>query len=195
MLTAAEHPLRTTPLRAWTWIDSTPDGLVSFILITPASSDTGLGAVARAAGLQPPDQPLPAPGIRLILHDEYAMVVLPRAETALRVPTDEGWADFVRRGGTVVVILGDDPLEADSGRVEVEQYLLRAALPGGILMAKTTLATTYSDAEVRAEACVVCGRPGARLIPVGYAYTPTSGAPLGWSVVAHSTCATKESAR
>ncbi|MGV9271342.1 hypothetical protein ACWDRR_42645 [Kitasatospora sp. NPDC003701] len=181
------------PLSAWTWIDSTPEGLVAFVLITPATeASSGLGALAQAAGLESPDRPLPSPGLRLVLHDSYAMVILPRAKTALRIPTDEGWSDFVRRGGAVVVIMGERSLVHDAERTEVESYLLQSLLPGGLWMAKTSLAAAHPPAGVRGEACIVCGRGDGQLDPVGYAYTPTTGAPLGWAVVAHPTCPTEE---
>ncbi|MFB7672968.1 hypothetical protein ACFC26_16320 [Kitasatospora purpeofusca] len=188
MLATAERPLRGE-LSAWTWIDSTPDGLVSLVLITPASeSDPGLGPLAEMAGLLPPSAPLPSPGLRLVLHTDHAMVILPHAKTALQIPTDKGWADFVRRGGTVVVILGEQPLEAGAGREALERYLIAAMLPGRIWLGKTTLAADHTPAQVRGEKCVICGQAGGSLTPVGYAYTPTSGGPLGWPVVAHTVC-------
>ncbi|MFD5916159.1 hypothetical protein ACFVYP_07135 [Kitasatospora sp. NPDC058201] len=188
LMTAAERPTASA-LSAWTWIDSTPDGLVSMVLITPSdASSPGLGSLAARAGLLPPHEPLPAPGLRLVLHEDHAMAILPRAETALRFPTDEGWSDFARRGGTVVVILGEHPLEIGADRSAVERYLLRAMMPRQIWLGKTTVAADYAPSQVRGETCIVCGAGGGLLHPVGYAYTPTVGAPLGWPVVAHSTC-------
>ncbi|MFB7473969.1 hypothetical protein [Kitasatospora sp. NPDC056184] len=183
-MAAAEHPLRE--LSAWTWIDSTPDGLVSMVLITPAADGPpGLGALAERVGLRQPSEPLPSPGLRLVLHDGYAMVILPQAETALRIPADTGWADFVRRSGTVIVILGEQALAAGATRADVDRYLLDAVMPGRIWLGKTRLAADYASAQVRGETCIICGRAGRDLTPVGYAYTPTTGAPLGWPVAAH----------
>jgi hypothetical protein len=40
-----------------------------------------------------------------------------------------------------------------------------------------------TPAQKQHTACFECGAPGP-LVPAGYAYTKTSGAPLGWAVVA-----------
>ncbi|MGW6913695.1 hypothetical protein ACWGB8_07735 [Kitasatospora sp. NPDC054939] len=181
------RPLPSLSLSAWTWIDSTPEGLVSFVLVTPEGATGSLGPIAEQAGLAVPTEPLPAPGIRLVLQDRHAVVLLPGGAPALRVPADEGWADFVRRGGTVVVVLGTHPLAPDSGRIAVEQYLLTGALSREIWLGKSTLAADYSPQQVRAEACVRCGGTVGPFVPDGYAYTPVppGSAPLGWAVVAH----------
>ncbi|MFJ8429873.1 hypothetical protein ACIQ9P_01085 [Kitasatospora sp. NPDC094019] len=189
-MSTAERPLRNTELSAWTWIDSTPDGLASMVLVTPLGEGSpALGSLAERAGLLPPEAPMPTPDLRLVLHDSCAVVIMPRAETALRIPADAEWAAFVRRGGTVVVILGERPLEPGAGRAAVDRYLMDTIPPGRLWLGKTTLATAgHAPAQVRGGACVVCGLAGGVLEPVGYAYTPTSGAPLGWPVVAHAVC-------
>ncbi|MGW3072388.1 hypothetical protein [Kitasatospora sp. NPDC001132] len=190
MVTATERP--PLSLAAWTWIDSTPDGLVSFMLITPARADApGLRPIAVRAGLATPDLPLPSPGIRLVLTGPDALVLLPQMEGALRVGADEGWADFARRGGTIVVLMGQRYLGPTARRIEVEEYLQQVVLARQLWLGKTTLAGNYTDQQRRGEACVVCSRSEPPLAPAGHAYTATSGAPLGWAVVAHPTC-TKE---
>lgn len=158
MLTAAERSVPLT-LSAWTWIDSTPDGLVSFILITPADGDTpGLRPIATRAGLAAPDLPLPSPGIRIVLTGPDAIVLLPHVEGALRIAVEDGWADFVRRGGTIVLIMGQRHLDADARRVDVEEYLQQAMLSCQLWLGKTTLAADCTDQQRRNEACVVDGR-------------------------------------
>jgi hypothetical protein len=185
-------------LSAWTWIDSTPDGLVSFALVTPGAGGptaAEMQTLAEDAGFATPDQPLPSPGIRLVLQGPDAVIALPGAEHGLRIPADAGWADFVRRGGTVVVALGAQSLAAGADRVAVEAYILESLLPRRIWMGKTTLAAEYTAVQLRGEACVCCGRKEGPLVPAGHAYTPTSGAPLGWPVVACPAHAPEETAR
>ncbi|MFJ6616695.1 hypothetical protein ACIQOW_03800 [Kitasatospora sp. NPDC091335] len=192
MLTATD---RTVPLSlaAWTWIDATPDGLVSFMLITPARADApGLRPIATRAGLSAPELPLPSPGIRIVLDGPDALVLLPHVDGALRLAADEGWADFARRGGTIVLLMGQRYLDTAARRIDVEEYLQQALLSRQLWLGKTTLGADYTDQQRRAEACIVCGRHEAPLSPAGHAYTSTSGAPLGWPVVAHPSCTAQE---
>ncbi|MBD0673156.1 hypothetical protein [Streptomyces sp. CBMA156] len=192
MLTATD---RTVPLSlaAWTWIDSTPDGLVSFMLVTPARADApGLRRLATRAGLAAPELPLPSPGIRIVLDGPDALVLLPHVGNALRVSADEGWADFARRGGTIVLLMGQRYLDTAARRIDVEEYLQQALPSRQLWLGKTTLAADYTDQQRRAEACIVCGRHEPPLSPAGHAYTSTSGAPLGWAVVAHPSCTAQE---
>ncbi|MFE6050028.1 hypothetical protein ACFQ6N_04700 [Kitasatospora sp. NPDC056446] len=192
MLKATEHSVPLS-LSAWTWIDSTPDGLVSFMLLTPSSGETrSLRRLALGSGLATPEQPLPSPGIRIVLAGTDALVLLPGVPGAIRVPGDAGWADFVRRGGTVVLILGRQYLEPGARRIDVDRYLSTALLSRHIWMGKTVLAADYTARQCRGEACIVCGASGAPLSPAGHAYTATSGAPLGWAVVAHPDCTAVE---
>ena len=189
MAPASPLPPRTVlgALSAWTWIDSTPDGLVSFALVTPASGGPTaeqMQVLAESAGLATPDLPLPSTRVRLVLQGEHAVIAIPGPGPALRIPADEGWADFVRRGGTVVVILGAHPLAVGGGRAEVESYIMDALLPRQIWMGKTSLAAEYTAAQLRGEACICCHRADGVLAPAGHAYTSTTGAPLGWAVVA-----------
>lgn len=187
MLTATERP--PLSLAAWTWIDSTPDGLVSFLLVTPSRGDApGLRPLAARAGLATPDLPLPTPGIRIVLDGPDALVLLPRVDGAIRVPADDGWSDFARRGGTIVVLLGQRHLDPGARRIDVERYLQQGLLTHQLWLGKTTLAGDYTDQQRRGEACVVCSRIEPPLASAGHAYTATSGAPLGWAVVAHPTC-------
>nr|BFD90729.1 hypothetical protein KitaXyl93_20890 [Kitasatospora sp. Xyl93] len=190
MLTATERP--PLSLAAWTWIDSTPDGLVSFMLITPARADApGLRPIASRAGLATPDLPLPSPGIRIVLNGQDALVLLPHTDGALRISADEGWADFARRGGTIVLLMGQRYLAPAARRIEVEEYLQQAVLARQLWLGKTTLAADYTDQQRRGEACIVCEHTEPPLQPAGHAYTATSGAPLGWPVVAHPSCTTE----
>lgn len=191
-------PAAQLRLAAWTWIDSTPEGLVSFALVTPAAGGLTvmeMQALAEIAGLATPDSPLPNTRLRLVLQGEYAVIAVPGSGPALRIPADEGWADFVRRGGTVVVMFGGEPLAAGAGRHAVEAYMLGALLPRRIWMGKTTLAAEYTAVQLRGEACICCGRKEGPLVPAGHAYTPTSGAPLGWPVVACPVHAPEETTR
>ncbi|MFG2913374.1 hypothetical protein ACGF0D_10845 [Kitasatospora sp. NPDC048298] len=193
MLTATERP--PLSLAAWTWIDSTPDGLVSFMLIAPARANApGLQPIASRAGLATPDLPLPSPGIRIVLAGPDALVLLPRMEGALRVGADEGWADFARRGGTIVLLMGQRYLTPAARRMDVEEYLKDSTLSRQLWLGKTTLGADYTDQQRQGEACVVCSRSEPPLNFSGHAYTATSGAPLGWAVVAHPDCISKESA-
>ncbi|MFD9690962.1 hypothetical protein ACFWXO_34960 [Kitasatospora sp. NPDC059088] len=188
MLTAAEHPADLS-LSAWTWIDSTPDGLVAFMMITPSSGEArGLRAFATTAGLASPDLPLPSPGIRIVLDGPDALVLLPGPSGAIRVPTDEGWSDFVRRGGAIVLLMGQRYLIPGASRIDVEEYLQTALLSRRLWLGKTTLAADYTAQQCRGEVCICCGRPEPPLGPAGHAYTSTSGAPLGWAVRAHPSC-------
>lgn len=174
-------------LSAWTWIDSTPDGLVSFALVTPAvggPTAAEMQTLAEGAGFATPEQPLPSPGIRLVLQGPDAVLALPGAGHGLRIAADPGWADFVRRGGTVVILLGADPLAVGVGRAAVEGYVMGAMLPRRLWMAKTTLAAEHTAAQLRGDACIYCGGQDDPLTPAGHAYTPTGQAPLGWPVVA-----------
>ncbi|MFD7982129.1 hypothetical protein ACFV4M_01950 [Kitasatospora indigofera] len=41
-----------------------------------------------------------------------------------------------------------------------------------------------SDGQLHERACVVCGTEQGPFVPAGHRYTPTSGAALGWAVVA-----------
>ncbi|MFE2407142.1 hypothetical protein ACFXDE_02225 [Kitasatospora sp. NPDC059408] len=194
MLTAAELNVADLSLSAWTWIDSTPDGLVAFMLITPASGERrDLRQVAVAAGLATPELPLPAPGILVALADADALVLLPNASGAIRVPSASEWADFVRRGGVITLLIGARPLDAGAGLVGVDEYLMRAVLSRQIWLGKTTLAAEYSAKQCRGEACIVCGHSDPPLAPAGHAYTPTPGAPLGWAIAAHPDCLGSES--
>ncbi|MEV8324490.1 hypothetical protein [Kitasatospora sp. NPDC056731] len=189
MLTAADRTASDLSLSAWTWIDSTPDGLVAFMMITPSSGEArGLRALASTAGLALPDQPLPSPGIRIVLDGPDALVLLPRTTGAIRVPADDGWSDFVRRGGAIVILMGQRYLDPSARRIDVEEYLQTALLSRHLWLGKTTLAADYTARQCRGEACICCGRPEPPLGPAGHAYTPTSGAPLGWAVVAHLAC-------
>ncbi|MFE6500794.1 hypothetical protein [Kitasatospora sp. NPDC057738] len=186
-MTATERP--PLSLAAWTWIDLTPDGLVSFMLITPARRGaSGLQPLAARAGLATPDLPLPSPGIRIVLTGPDALVLLPRVDGAIRVPADQGWADFARRGGTIVLLIGQRNLAPDARRIDVETYLQQGLLTRQLWLGKTTLAADYTDQQRRGEACIVCTQPEPPLKPAGHAYTATSGAPLGWAVVAHPSC-------
>lgn len=174
-------------LSAWTWIDSTPEGLVSFALVTPAvggPTAAEMQTLAEGAGLATPDQPLPSPGIRLVLQGPDAVLALPGAAQGLRIPADDGWADFVRRGGAVVILLGADPLAIGAGRAAVESYVMGAMLPRRLWLGKTTLAAEHTAAQLRGDACIYCGEQGEPLAPAGHAYTSTGRAPLGWPVVA-----------
>jgi hypothetical protein len=198
MAPALPLPPRTVlgALAAWTWIDSTPDGLVAFALVTPSvggPTAEQMQAVAESAGLATPDLPLPDARIRLVLQGQDAVIAVSGSGPALRIPADDGWADFVRRGGTVVVILGAHPLAPGGGRAEVESYIMGALLPRQIWMGKTTLAAEYTAAQLRGEACVCCHRADGKLVSVGHAYTSTTGAPLGWAVVACPDHAPEES--
>jgi hypothetical protein len=41
-----------------------------------------------------------------------------------------------------------------------------------------------TDAQLHGRACITCDTGQGPLVPAGHAHTPTSGAPLGWAVVA-----------
>ncbi|MET8624524.1 hypothetical protein ABZW30_12335 [Kitasatospora sp. NPDC004669] len=192
-MTAAERNVSDLSLSAWTWIDSTPDGLVAFMMITPSSGEArGLRSLATTAGLAAPDMPLPSPGIRMVLDGPDALVLLPGVAGAIRVPANDGWADFVRRGGAIVLMMGQRYLASSARRIDVEEYLQQALLSRQLWLGKTTLAADYTAQQCRGEACICCGRAEPPLRSVGHAYTPTSGAPLGWAVMAHPQCVETE---
>ncbi len=54
-------------------------------------------------------------------------------------------------------------------------------------------ADLLTPAQKQRTACVECGTEDGPLLPAGHAYTKTSGAPLGWAVVACSDHVPEES--
>ncbi|MDH6578603.1 hypothetical protein [Kitasatospora sp. MAP5-34] len=168
---AAEQPLPlSSELLAtssvWTWIDSMPEGLVAFLLITPPMGGAvDMQAFATRACLGAPNQPMPDSTIQLVIQGADAVLAICGTETALRVSITPEWAQFVRAGGTVVVVIGADPLLPTAARREVDDYLLGAVLPRKLWMGKTRLAAEFTEDQVHGRACRCCGSAEAPLHP------------------------------
>ncbi|MDH6109853.1 hypothetical protein P3T36_005346 [Kitasatospora sp. MAP12-15] len=144
MVTAAEYPLALSveflaELSAWTWIDSTPEGLVAFLLIAhPRGAAAELEVIARSLGLATPDRAMPelAPALRCA-DDDGVVLVIPASDVDLRMPTAREWIAFVAAGAPVVVLISGTPLARDADLSTVSGHLLAALLPGHVWMGKT----------------------------------------------------------
>lgn len=101
---------------AWSWLDETGFGPVAFLLLVPPPPD-GEG-LAAALGLAEPGVRLPDIGDRVALLGPDRAAVL-----GIEVPVGRRWASFVASGGPVAVLVGLEPLAADSGRTAVEAYV------------------------------------------------------------------------
>lgn len=168
---AAERPLPPSSellsaSSVWTWVDAMPEGLGAFLLITPPMGPVvDMQALAEQAGLSAPDQPMAHSTVQLTIHGPDAVVAVRGTELALRVPMGSEWSQIVRTGGTLVVVVGAEPLLSTSGRQEVDDYLLGAVLPRRIWMGKTRVAAEFTEAQIEGRACRKCGSERAPLHP------------------------------
>lgn len=199
----AERTLRPSDdlrsLSAWTWIDSTPEGLVSFCLLTPGPAGPGVStmeALASSAGLATPNRPMPDSLIHLMIQAEDVVLTVAGTGIAIRVQAGPEWLDFVRRDGTVVVLVGMRPLDRGADRQAVERYMLGAMLPGDVWMGKTRLAAAFSRAQLEGGACWDCGTEDRPLHP-GETFTlrVATGVVRDTVAVVCTPCLTKGSAK
>ncbi len=145
MVTAAERPLALTAqfladLSAWTWIDSTPEGLVGFLLIAhPQAVEGEMAALAAALGMATPDRAMPELRGVLACTTTDALVTVPGCATGLLVPTASGWGRFARDGGPIVFLVTGTPMARDADLSAVVGHLVADLLPGTLWLGKTVL--------------------------------------------------------
>lgn len=143
MVTAPERPLAAASsipggLSAWTWIDSTPEGLVAFLLIAhPDGAEPEMTALARALGMATPDSPMPDLGRRLLCGTTNAVLQVPGVEVGVRLPLDSEWSRFIRDGATVVLLISVAPLAPSADLLAVSEHLMTGLLSRNLWMGKT----------------------------------------------------------
>lgn len=143
MVAAAEYPLAPTAeflatLSAWTWIDSTPEGLVAFLLVAhPQGVEDEMVALAMSMGMATPEHVMPDLEPRLRCGTTNAVLEVPGAAAGLRVPTSSEWSQFARGGGPIVVLVSAAPLARDADLMAVSSHLMAALLPRHVWLGKT----------------------------------------------------------
>lgn len=151
MVAAAEYPLAPAAeflaaLSAWTWIDSTPEGLVAFLLVAhPQDVEQEMVALAMSLGMATPDLAMPDLGARLLCSTTNAVLEVPGSSVRLLVPASGEWSGFARGGGPVVVLISTTPLARDADLMTVSTHLMTALLPRQVWMGKTRV--RYGSAE------------------------------------------------
>lgn len=119
-------------LASWTWLEDTAVGPVAFLLLAHPQAGAvspQLAGLADGLGLAPPGRSLPDTGERVTLRGRNRCAVLvDGCRHLVEVEVGDHWAQFVRAGGPVALLVGLAPLARCSPRDEVESYLGRAAL-------------------------------------------------------------------
>ncbi len=119
-------------LASWTWMEDTAVGPVAFLLLAhpqAGSVSVQLTGLADGLGLAPPGRLLPDTGERVILRGRNRCAVLvDDCRHLVEVEVGNRWAEFVRTGGPIAVLVGLAPLARCASRDDVESYLGRAAL-------------------------------------------------------------------
>lgn len=150
---------RLSALASQTWIDATQDGLVAFLLLSPAAGAEGGGDVANLAaalGLAGPGESMPSLGERVVLRGRAATVQLPEIGRALRVAADAEWSRLVRDGGTVVLLLAATPLAPDASKQARDAHLLQAVADDRLWLGKAVRIGWSGTTWVRCGCCVRC---------------------------------------
>lgn len=132
-------------IASWSWLDDTGFGPVAFLLLVHPEPAAG-EALARAMRLSGPARRLPDIGDRVsVAGVARATVRLDGAEHLMQIPVGDRWADFVRAGGPVAVLVGLSPLSRRATRADVETYLAGATMAG-----RLRLGISHRDGSARA---------------------------------------------
>ncbi|MGR8009686.1 hypothetical protein [Streptomyces hypolithicus] len=136
ILTSTEPELHLLlSLAAWSWLGNGPDGReMAHILVahSPVSALPGTADVPEAhmqrlaeslGGLGRAEDVVPDAGRCLRIAGDHVFLHFPGNTRRLRLPTHPGWTALVARTGTVVLLLGLDPLPQSAGATQLDTYL------------------------------------------------------------------------
>lgn len=159
-----------------TWIDSTPEGLVGMLLLTPGGGVTSetMQALADAAGLADGGQPMPDCGVQVLVEGTDVRIALRGTDLSVIVPAAPRWSAFIAQGNPVVILLGTRPLDPAADRTTIDRHLLAEVQPGRILMGKTRVSGLWTAEQLAGEACLRCGSAEPPLHPDGTIPVPVS---------------------
>lgn len=142
-----------------TWIDSSPEGLVGMVLLTPGDKvpAEAMEALALAAGMADASQPMPDCLVQVLIEGTDVRLQLRDTEVSVILPAAPKWSAFVAQGNPVIVLLGTLPLAIDADRRTIDRHILDEVLPGRVWVGKTRMSGHWTADQLAGRACIRCG--------------------------------------
>nr|WSZ97290.1 hypothetical protein OH820_17940 [Streptomyces sp. NBC_00857] len=136
-----------TPLTTRTWIGADPSGhAIGFALLahpparwrdaTPADIHRRMRALACAAGLRTPDQPLADLGTCLTVRDGSVHLRLSRIHQGLALPAHAHWKELLLTRPEVALVIGLAPLDVHAAAEEADRYLDHCLHNGDLMLGR-----------------------------------------------------------
>jgi len=145
------------PLTIRTWIGADPRGQeIGFVLLAhppvpsqdaaPADIHRRMRALAFAAGLRTPDQPLADLGTCLTARDGSVRLQLVRINKWLSLPTHEHWRRLLLVRAEAALVIGLIPLDVHAAAEEADRYLDRCLHTGDLMVGRVHAERVAGDA-------------------------------------------------
>jgi hypothetical protein len=138
-------------LASFSWVERTTAGPVAMVLLGRADSPVAVPALnGLADGLRlGTRREVPDCGPRVGLLGLTAALRVDRCRHAVQVPVGRRWAEAVRGGARVGLVVGLAPLRRDADRAHVADYLAHGAPADELRMGTASLLTPAALGSLR----------------------------------------------